>query len=683
MWKLSLALLIAAFPAPARDALAAGKDAFRRGHWALAETEFQAALQRSPKDSEAHKWLGMTFAAQEKLERAEPSFRQACRLAPRDAGACYYWARSLFGLARLADAESAFRQVLRTEPNSGRALGGLALVLAALDRPGEAGQFFQQAIAAGDPNARADYERFRRQPALRNDAVPIQFQSAPLPFTVRNNARGERSLPETMIAGAAAFDYNNDGWADLFFTTLAGPCGLLRNRGDGTFDDVSALAGFASLANAGWMGVAPGDYDNDGDLDLFLTGLYRQALLRNDNGIFIDATAASGLDLARSWTVSALWFDYNADRLPDLFVVRYVSWDPAREPRCEFQGIRQYCHPRHFQPLSNALYRNLGGGRFRDVSRETGLADHLGKGMGAAAGDADGDGRLDLFVANDTVPNFLFLARGTPTQPRFEESALPLGVALNEAGTPVSSMGVEFRDLDNDGWDDIAVTALSNETFPLFRNRGGNGFEDITLSSGMARASLAWTGWSLAAADFDNDGCKDIVTANGHVMDNAEAVSGRQSRQPLLVLRNLLCASSTQKTAGGLRFASKQIEAPAFYRGLVYADFDNDGRLDIAVTRLNEPALILWNRTAPAGAWIRVALPETALGARVEVDAGERRQSARLLRSNGYGSASAEPLHFGLGTAAAVDRIQVTWSDGLTRQIGKSSVNRTVTVPAP
>jgi hypothetical protein len=355
------------------------------------------------------------------------------------------------------------------------------------------------------------------------------------------------------------------------------------------------------------------------------------------------------------WAVSAAWLDYDNDGLLDVFVVRYVEWDEAHERYCGTAEYRQYCNPKQYQPLANALYRNLGGGKFRDVSAESGIAAHPGKGMGVAVGDYDGDGRLDIFVANDTMPNSLFHNRGDG---RFEEVAAQAGVAFNENGYAISSMGAEFRDYDNDGREDLFVTSLSNETFPLFHNTSHGTFEDVTLVSGIAKASLPWTGWSNVVADFNNDGWKDLFSAGGHVMDNAELSSGRQSLQPNLLFTN-----------GRTSFSGRTLPGAALHRGLAWGDFDRDGRVDLVVTRLNQPAQLLWNRTGGAGNWIELDLRGTtsnrdAIGAWVEVETADGKQWDRVAGWSGYGCSSSHRLHFGLGTAGRAAKISVRWPAG-------------------
>ena len=648
--------------------------AFRAKNWPAAEQWFTRAAASASRDVNPHKWLGMTYAAQEKFLAAEPPFTRACTLSPADPDACYYLGRTLYSLGRFEPALAAYRK----GPQTKRTQLGIALALAALNRDAEAEQAFQTAIAAGEEQAVADYERFRR---MRGAAVlpspEIRFEPQDLPFTVRNAAAGERRLPETMIAGVAILDYDRDGRPDIFISNGAAlpslrktgvtySNGLLRNLGDGKFVNAATQAGVAGEGYS--MGAASADFDNDGAPDLFVTGVRGNHLYRNrGNGTFEEITQQAGVGGDGGWSVAAAWFDYDNDGLVDLFVVRYLNWDPAREPYCGTREFRQYCHPREYEGLSNLLYRNRGHGRFEDVSQASGISAHRGKGMGVAVGDYDRDGRLDIFVGNDSVPNFLFHNSGSG---KFEEVALTAGVAVNEDGAAVSSMGAEFRDYDNDGHEDLWITALSNEAFPLFRNNGRGAFNDATLASGVARASLPWSGWSNAIADFNNDGWKDLFAAGGHVMDNAELSSGSQSRQPNLLLTN-----------GHVGFAGRVLPGNAFHRGLAAADFDQDGRVDLVVTRLNEPAQILWNRTPRAGNWIDLQLQgvssnRDAIGAWVNV--GQRWD--RVPASAGYGASPSRILHFGLGSETAVPRVEIMWPSGRTQVLSNPEIRRTVRV---
>ncbi len=501
----------------------------------------------------------------------------------------------------------------------------------------------------------------------------IVFTPTLLPMTVANGASGEKHLIETMNAGVAVFDFDGDGWPDIFVSNGASIPALkkdgaqfsnrlFRNNHDGSFTDVTELAG---LAGEGYsMGVAAADFDNDGHVDLFVTGVRSSHLYRNrGDGTFEDVTKTAGIDADGEWSVAAGWFDFDNDGLLDLFVVRYVQWNPAADTYCGIPAARQYCNPRKYQPLTNLLYRNTGNGRFENVSAQSGIAQYRGKGMGVSFGDYDGDGRLDIFVANDTMPNFLFHNEGGG---HFRDAALDAGVAYNENGRPISSMGVDFRDFDNDGREDLFITALPDESFPLFRNLGGGRFEDATYRSGIAKASLPWGGWSTGMFDFDNDGFKDIFVAGGHVMDNAEASSARHSLEPNLLFRNL----------GAGKFGLTELPGLAMHRGAAFGDFDRDGRMDAVVTRLNGSPEILWNRTPGAGHWLEFRLRGTrsnrdGIGAMIHVRTAAGEQWNRVGTSVGYGGSSDRVVHFGLGADKTALEVSIAWPSGI-RQVLKN-----------
>ena len=551
-----------------------------------------------------------------------------------------------------------------------------------------------EALAALDRSGdRCETERVRRSLAAAAatgagfEPQPVRFEFSELPMTVRNGAYGKKHQVETMLAGVAAFDYDNDGWPDIFVSNGAELPGLekrnasfanrlFHNNRDGSFSDVTARSGLAGSGYA--MGVAAADFDNDGWVDLLVTGVHGNTLYRNrGDGTFQDVTERAGLRGDGSWSVAAGWFDYDNDGLLDLFVVRYVDWDPDTEPFCgdPRPGGRAYCHPRFYTALPNALYHNEGGGRFRDVSRESGIGAHAGKGMGVAFGDFDGDGRLDVFVANDTTPNFLFHNEG---KGKFRECALEAGVALTGDGVATSTMGAEFRDYDNDGREDLFLTTLTNERFVLFRNLGGSVFADVSGPSRVAGASLPYSGWSLGMADLNNDGYRDVLTANGNVVDNAEQLSDRKSRQPMTVFLN----------RGNGKFALQELAGAAFHRGAAFADFDRDGLVDAVVTRLNEAPLVLRNSTPRAGHWIEVRLRghrsnRDGIGARVHVVAPGLEQWGRVGTASGYGASSDRVLHFGLGGAARLQRIEIEWPSGIRQTLNDGSVDRLIVIEEP
>jgi hypothetical protein len=426
------------------------------------------------------------------------------------------------------------------------------------------------------------------------------------------------------------------------------------------------------------MGAAAADFDNDGFTDLFVTGVNGNVLYRNQgDGTFRDITQPAGLaDGDPLWAIAAGWIDYDGNGNLDLFVVNYVVWKHDKDPVCG-EGVRTYCHPKLYEGLPNQLYRNNGDGTFSDVSRTSGIAALTGKGMGVAFADFDDDGDLDVFVANDTVPNFLFRNDG---KGRFTEVALRAGVAFNDDGRALSSMGVDFRDLDNDGRPDLFVTALANETYPFYRNIGGGLFEDATYPSRLGRATIALSGWSAGAFDFDNDGLKDLFAANGDVNDNTELYSSRKSRQPSTVFVNL----------GDRTFSDAEfVTTPAMYRGAAFGDLDGDGRIDVVLSRLNEPAVVLRNTASAERHWLALRLVGTksnrdGIGAGIRiVSASGSVQWNHVTTSVGYASSSDQAVHFGLDSEDRVKLIEIRWPSGLIQKLENVAVDRYLAVREP
>lgn len=530
---------------------------------------------------------------------------------------------------------------------------------------------------------------------------PIRFinaaSKAGVRFTVRNSATPQKHLIETMIAGVAVFDYNNDGKPDIYFVNGARIPDLVksdesfynrlyRNNGDGSFTDVTAAAGVPGIGYG--MGVAVGDYDNDGFEDIFLPGVNRSVLYHNrGNGTFEDVTAKAGLEdsgpSGKPWSVAAAWFDYDNDGLLDLFVVNYVAWDPAKEQFCgdRTKGVRIYCHPKYYRGLSNTLYHNNGNGTFTDVSKISGIAGSIGKGMGIAIGDYDGDGKLDVFVGNDTQPNFLFHNEGNG---RFREVGLQAGVAYNEDGRPVSSMGVDFRDYDNDGREDLFASALENETFPLFRNLGSGQFEDVSHRIGLSRLRRTATGWSDGFYDFNNDGFKDLFIATGDVQSNAELISARRSKQRNRILLNRKDGTFSDASVE----AGEDFQTVGLHRGVAFGDLDGDGRIDAVVTRLNDPAELFLNRS-PGDHWLEMRLTghrsnRDGIGALIQITgASGHQQWNRVTTSVGYGCSSDRTVHFGLGGDDFVKNITVRWPSGKVQTLTNVRANRLVSVEEP
>jgi len=527
-------------------------------------------------------------------------------------------------------------------------------------------------------------------------SVPaIHFAFHSIPFSLDSCETAQKHAPETMAGGVAVFDYDNDGNLDIFFTNGADITSLkktspkywnrlFRNNGDGTFTDVTEKAG---LTGSGYdTGVAIGDYDNDGYEDIFVGGVHRNTLYHNNgNGTFTDVTEKAGLahldkDYGPLWSVGAAWVDVNNDGLLDLLVVNYLSWDVAQEPHCTGTAKPEYCHPRFYKALPNQLFLNKGDGTFVDISAQAGIRSHLGKGMGVGIADYDGDGWPDVFIANDKLPNFLFHNKGNGS---FEEVATEAGVALPESGVLISGMGVDFRDLNNDGYPDISVVALQDETFPVYQNNGNGSFTEITAKSGLTLLSTMMSGYSTNIADFDNDGWKDIFVGRGDVAspDMADSI---QVSQPNTVFRNLQGKrwSALTQEAG---FSS---QPPKRHRGSAFGDFNHDGKLDLVVTALGAPAEIWMNDSPNTNHWLELALQGTrsnrdGIGARIRLVAGGSAQFNHVTTASGYASSSAGPVHFGLGTAKTVEEIEIRWPSGTTQVLNNVPADQVLHVKEP
>jgi enediyne biosynthesis protein E4 len=526
------------------------------------------------------------------------------------------------------------------------------------------------------------------QPVASESIVFREVQKG-IDFKLENSPTADKHLPETMAGGVAAFDYDGDGLTDIFFTNGAAMPSLVkeaprhwnrlfRNMGGLQFRDVTAEAG---LKGAGYsMAAAVADFDNDGHPDLFVAGVHRNILYRNrGDGTFEDVTAKAGID-SSEWSIGAAWFDYDNDGLLDLFVVNYVRWTPQFEIYCgdAARDIRVYCHPRLFQETTNRLYRNLGKGRFSDVSEASGIAKHPGKGMAVAVADYDGDGFPDLFVTNDKMPNSLF---HNLRNNQFEEVALDTGVALPDTGTDMSAMGVDFRDVHNTGHPDIVITALAGETFPLFHNRGNGLFSDETLKSRVGELSRIYSGWGIGAVDLDNDGQKDLFTANSHVNDRVEAFEATQYVQHNSVFRNLGEGRFEDASASaGTGF----LQAVRAHRGCAFADFNGDGRMDVVTSSLGDRPEI-WENISPGNnTWVILKLTGTAsnrdgIGAVVRIG----NQTNHMTTSVGYASSSYYGVHFGTGPQKELERIEIRWPSGARQTLRNVRTNQVIQVREP
>jgi hypothetical protein len=533
-------------------------------------------------------------------------------------------------------------------------------------------------------------------------AAPIRFEDiaakAGVHFITQNSPTPNKNQIETMVAGVALLDYDGDGYLDIYLVNGAAIPSLKKesplywnrlyhNNHDGTFTDVTERAG---VAGAGYgMGVAVGDYDNDGRPDLFLANVTDNQLFHNNgDGTFTDVTEKAGVaggkfNGKKMWATDAGWFDYNNDGLLDLFVVNYCVWEVDKDPYCSIKsGVRAYCHPKQYESLHDTLYRNNGDGTFTDVSQETGIAAHFGKGMSVSFADYDGDGFVDAFVANDTTPAFLFHNLGGK---KFEEVGVTTGVAYAPDGTALSGMGSDFRDVNNDGRPDIWYTAVEHESFPLLINSGRGDFEDLTLANGL-QATTQMSGWSNGIVDFDNDGWKDLFVARANVMDNIrELFANRKYPEPLSVFRGI--GNGKFKEASATAGPDFQFEAA--HRGAAFGDLDNDGRVDVVVTVLGGPLRILRNVSSQKNHWILVKLVGTksnrmGLGAQIHiVTDGGRSQWNEATTAVGYACSSDSRVHFGLGSNRQIEQMEIRWPSGIKQTLRDVAVDRIMTVEEP
>jgi enediyne biosynthesis protein E4 len=506
---------------------------------------------------------------------------------------------------------------------------------------------------------------------------PIQFQNAApacgLDFVLRNDAKGRKYQVETVLGGLGVIDFDHDGWPDLYCVNGASLPSLeksdprffnrlYQNNRNGTFTDVTQKAGVQGRGYE--MGVAVGDYNNDGREDLYVVGVHGNTLFRNNgDGTFTDVTQAAGVSGASAqgrklWSVAAAWVDYDNDGHLDLIVSNYCDWTPGEDPICG--GLndrdRSYCHPDKYRAEPILLYHNNGDGTFADVTAQAGLSKVLGKGMGIAVADYDGDGLPDIFIANDNDRNLLMHNLGGG---KLKEVGMEAGIAYNGDGRQISGMGADFRDFDGDGLPDILMTGLRGETFELFRNNGKGAFEEASASSGLLALSQPWSGWSCGLVDLDNDGRLDMFIACGG-LDTHES-------QPNRVLHNLGGRFADVSGDAGSDFAVSRV-----HRGVAFADFDNDGRIDAAVTSLNQP-LELWMNRSPLQHWLQLKLKGTrsnasALGAKIICRSAQRTQVSFVANSVGYASTSDLQVHFGLGEERKAS-LEIHWPSGVVQEL--------------
>ncbi len=493
----------------------------------------------------------------------------------------------------------------------------------------------------------------------------------------------KKYLPETMGAGVAIFDYDNDGRLDIFLVNGAPlsdptPKGtipqktdakywnrLYHQKPDGTFEDVTEKAG---LQGTGYgMGVAVGDYDNDGYEDLYVTAYGGNKLYRNNgDGTFTDVTAKAGVG-GNGWSTSAAWVDLDGDGFLDLVVLRYLKWD-FEDVWCgdHKEGWRAYCHPDLFNPVAPLVYHNNGNGTFTEVSEKIAMGKP-GKGLGIAIADYDHDGHIDVFIANDSMVQFLYHNKGDGS---FEEVGLVSEAAVDVDGRTYAGMGVDFADYNNDGWPDLVVTDLANQRYALYQNNADGSFTYASATSGISRMTMTHSGWGVRFFDYDNDGWKDLLIAQGHDLDTIELnFPNLRYREPMLLARNTGKGFVDVSTKSGSVFQQSWVA-----RGLAIGDLDNDGRLDAVVTTNDGPAYVLHNETATENHWILLKLVghksnRDAIGARVKLTGTRGPQFATVSTSGSYLSSSDKRVHFGLGADNTVQEIEIHWPSGIVQFI--------------
>lgn len=520
-------------------------------------------------------------------------------------------------------------------------------------------------------------------------AGPVAFSdvtaAAGVTFRHVNGAFGKKYLPETMGSGVAVLDADGDGRQDLFFVNGKAWPGrpaarslpaLYRNMGGGRFTDITRAAGLAVELYG--MGAAAADYDNDGAIDLFVTALGGNRLFRNTGkGTFQDVTQKAGLTRA-GFSTSAAWLDYDKDGRLDLIVTNYVQWQVAKDLYCTLDGkTKSYCTPESYKGDTPFLFRNLGNGTFEDATRKAGLDDPTSKGLGIGLLDFNGDGWLDVFVANDTQPNRLYRNTG---KGRFVDEGVAAGVAFNEAGVARAGMGVDTADFDGSGRPGLLVGNFSNEMLSLYRNEGNGLFIDDAPTSSLGRDSLLTLTFACFFFDADNDGLLDIFTANGHVADDINRVQPKITyAQPAHLFRNTGKARF-QDLARGIPALARPVVA----RGAAHLDIDNDGDQDLVVTTNNGPARVLRNDTA-GGRALRLSLAgvrtnRSAIGASVRVTVGGATRTALVKTGSSYLSQSELPLTFGLGQASKVEQVEIRWPSGQVDRLGPQDGGQTLVV---
>jgi enediyne biosynthesis protein E4 len=535
----------------------------------------------------------------------------------------------------------------------------------------------------------------RRRSSFFAQPNPITFvdvaQSSGITFLHDNAASTEKYLIETMGSGCAWIDYDQNGLLDLYLVNGAATRvytpkqplrgALYRNTGDGTFTDVTTKAGVGAEGLFG-MGVAVGDYDNDGFPDLLVLGYGRCILYHNNgDGTFTDVTTRAGLQNSDLWASSAAWFDYDNDGKLDVVIANYVDWSPEHNFYCGDRGpgMRSYCHPDDFHGQPPSLYHNNGDGTFTDVSKSSGVGLKRGNGLGVVTFDYDGDGWQDIFIANDHMPNFLFHNNRDGT---FREVGYMAGVAVSADGQFEAGMGTDAADTTGDGRLDLIVGHLDMQLARVYQNMGDQTFEDATLRSKISYATYHMSTFGTRFMDYDNDGSRDVFMANGHVLDNVQLYhEGTKYAEPKLMFRNT--------GHGVFENVSDRLgpdfQRPRVSRGAAIGDFDNDGDLDILVNNCGQPPQLLRNDGGNANRWLEILLVGTksnrdGVGARIRVSAGDLVLYDERKGGMSYQSAQDPRLHFGLGNHATVDSLDIIWPSGIKTKLLNLKSNQIITV---
>ena len=513
-------------------------------------------------------------------------------------------------------------------------------------------------------------------------------------FVLDNGTTSDKPIIDSILGGVALLDYDNDGYLDIFLTNGAQIPSLSKigtnfynrlyhNNHDGTFTDVTDRAGLRGTGYS--IGAAAADFDNDGWTDLYVTGVNKNTLYRNNHdGTFTDVTQhakVSGVDAKgkKLLSVSAAWVDFDNDGRLDLFVTNYLDWTPQNSRVCGEPGKRLSCPPSLYAGEANILYHNNGDGTFTDVSAETGIASQIGKGMGVAIADFNNDGWMDIFVANDNERNFLFRNRQGKG---FDEVGVEADVAYTEDGIPVSSMGIDFRDYLNNNKPDLFITALGGETFPLYRNEGNGLFTADTYHAGIGFTSYKMSGWGAGIYDFNNDGFKDLFSANSHVSENANLDPQQHYRQANAVFRNMRNGTFQDVSAR----AGAAMSMKAAHRGCAFGDLNNDGRIDVVVSSIGSPAELLYNTSTGANHWlliqtIGVKSNRDGIGTQIKLTSSSGAvQYNEVTTAGSYASSSDKRVHFGLGRDTMVKEIELRWPSGTVQVLHNVKVNQILKV---